>query len=131
MPYFSDHSREQLETCHPDLQAVMQAAINFFNFRVLEGRRGKERQNELYAEGKSQLRYPNSNHNANPSNAVDIAPWPIDWSDTARFYYLAGYIMALSKAMNIPLRWGGDWDQDTEVTDQSFMDLGHFELEEQ
>ena len=31
--------------------------------------------------------------------------------------------------MDINLRWGGDWDQDTEVKDNRFDDLGHFELD--
>ena len=26
------------------------------------------------------------------------------------------------------IRWGGDWDGDTDVKDQKFMDLPHFEL---
>ena len=30
--------------------------------------------------------------------------------------------------MNIKLRWGGDWDRDTQVKDNSFDDLLHFEL---
>ena len=28
----------------------------------------------------------------------------------------------------IPLRWGGDWDVDTELKDNDFDDLPHFEL---
>jgi hypothetical protein len=32
--------------------------------------------------------------------------------------------------MDIPLRWGGDWDSDTEVNDNGFDDLVHFELED-
>ena len=30
--------------------------------------------------------------------------------------------------MGIPVRWGGDWDDDTEVKDTGFKDLPHFEL---
>jgi len=25
-----------------------------------------------------------------PSDAVDVAPYPIDWNDKERFYYFAG-----------------------------------------
>jgi hypothetical protein len=28
----------------------------------------------------------------------------------------------------LKLRWGGDWDMDTEVKDNKFDDLVHFEL---
>ena len=32
--------------------------------------------------------------------------------------------------MGIDLRWGGDWDRDTEVRDNTFDDLVHFEIVE-
>lgn len=32
--------------------------------------------------------------------------------------------------MGVTLRWGGDWDSDTEVNDNSFDDLVHFEIKE-
>jgi len=32
--------------------------------------------------------------------------------------------------MGVTLRWGGDWDRDTEVQDNSFDDLVHFEIVE-
>ena len=37
-------------------------------------------------------------------------------------------ILDTAKAMGIDLRWGGDWDRDTEVRDNSFDDLVHFEI---
>ena len=30
--------------------------------------------------------------------------------------------------MGIPLRWGGDWDNDTQLSNNKFDDLVHFEL---
>ena len=30
--------------------------------------------------------------------------------------------------MGLKIRWGGDWDNDTEVKDTGFKDLPHFEL---
>jgi len=32
--------------------------------------------------------------------------------------------------MGVDLRWGGDWDGDTEVRDNGFDDLVHFEIVE-
>jgi len=32
--------------------------------------------------------------------------------------------------MGIRLRWGGDWDGDTELDDNKFDDLPHFELDD-
>jgi hypothetical protein len=32
--------------------------------------------------------------------------------------------------MNIKIRWGGDWDSDNIMKDQTFNDLPHFQLED-
>ena len=128
MPKFSKRSGGKLETCHADLQKVFNEVIKRFDCTVLEGTRPKEKQNEYYRTGKSKLKYPKSKHNSNPSRAVDVAPYPIDWKDKERFYFFAGYVKGVASQMGIELRWGGDWDGDTQVHDQTFMDLPHFEL---
>lgn len=128
MPRFSNRSKMALETCHPDLQKVFTEAIKHIDFMVLEGHRGQEAQDKAWRSGYSKVRWPNGKHNKNPSLAVDIAPYPIAWGDTERFVYFAGYIMGIASQLGIKLRWGGDWDQDTQVTDERFRDYGHFEL---
>lgn len=85
MPKFSRTSKERLETCHPDLQAVCNELIKQYDFSVLEGHRGEQAQNAAYRKGTSQVRWPNSAHNKTPSLAVDIAPYPIDWENISRF----------------------------------------------
>lgn len=128
MPSFSANSKRELETCHELLQDVMGRAIKVIDFTVLEGRRGQERQERLLKEGKTQLDWPESNHNSNPSLAVDVAPYPIDWKDRERFILLAGVVFGCAHAAGVRIRWGGDWDQDFELSDNEFDDLGHFEL---
>ena len=131
MPLFSLDSEKKLATCHADLQRVCNEAIKYFNFTVVCGIRGKEEQNKAFNEKKSKTPWPMSKHNAIPpklSNAVDLAPFPIKWNDTDRFYYLAGFIMGIAAKMGIQLRYGGDWDRDTEVQDEKFKDIGHFEV---
>lgn len=108
----------------------MNVAIKYFDFVVLNGHRNALVQNELHARGVSKVIWPHSKHNKVPSKAVDIAPYPIDWNDTDRFYMLGGFIMAVASLLKVPLRWGGDWDGDTQVKDQNFFDLGHFELDD-
>lgn len=140
MPVFSDISQQRLETCHPDLQKVAVRAIELFDFSVLHGHRGKELQNKLYEQGASTLRWPESKHNKKPAEAIDIAPYPIDWGDNpddpkhaiaiGRFYYLAGVMEAVSTHLGVTLRWGGDWDDDNDFFDQEFNDLVHFELQD-
>ena len=127
---FSNYSKTRLNTCDPRIQEILNEAIKVVDFRVLEGRRGKDLQNLYYRQGKSKLKYPESKHNSSPSMAVDIAPWPIDWNDRERFVYLAGIIKGIAANMGYKLRWGGDWDSDNNLRDQTFFDLPHFEIVE-
>ena len=39
--------------------------------------------------------------------------------------------MGVASQMGIKIRWGGDWDRDTDLSDNRFNDLPHFELMEQ
>jgi peptidoglycan LD-endopeptidase CwlK len=130
MPAFSEKSLAKLATCHPLLQRVFHEVIRDFDCTVIEGHRNKDRQNQMVAEGKSQVRWPDGKHNTVPSRAVDVTPYPIQWDDRERQTLFAGYVLATAKAMGINLRWGGDWDRDTEVRDNTFDDLVHFEIVE-
>lgn len=128
MPNFSARSWAQLDTCHPDLRGLFSEVIRHFDCTVIEGHRGQDAQDEAFRTGRSRVQWPNGKHNRQPSLAVDVAPYPIDWQDVERFYYFAGVVMGIARTRGIPLRWGGDWDSDTDVHDQTFMDLVHFEL---
>lgn len=131
MPAFSQRSLSKLETCHEDLQKLFKEVVKHFDCTITEGRRDKASQDEYFRTGKSKVEWPNSKHNAEApdmSRAVDVAPYPIDWKDKERFYYFAGVVQGIAMQMDISIRWGGDWDQDTQVHDQTFFDLPHFEL---
>ena len=128
MPKFGRRSKEQLSTCHKDLQKVFNEVIKHVDCSVLEGHRSKDRQNKLFDEGKTKVRYPDGRHNANPSNAVDVTPYPVDWNDRERQTLFAGFVIGTARSMGINLRWGGDWDQDFEVKDNRFDDFPHFEI---
>jgi peptidoglycan L-alanyl-D-glutamate endopeptidase CwlK len=128
MPTFSTKSLKELESCHDNLQLLFREVVKHFDCTVLEGHRGKEAQDEAVRKGTSHVRWPNGKHNSEPSMAVDVAPYPIDWKDRERFYYFAGFVKGVAARMGIAVRWGGDWDSDTQVKDQTFHDLPHFEL---
>lgn len=130
MPSFSQRSRARLITCDKRLQDLFEEVVKGFDCIILQGHRGEEEQNRYYAEGKSKLKYPQSKHNKIPSLAVDVAPYPVNWSDKERFYYFAGYVKGIAQFLGIELRWGGDWDSDTHIHDQTFFDLPHFEINE-
>jgi len=37
-------------------------------------------------------------------------------------------VRGIGKQLNVNIRWGGDWDSDGEVADNSFDDLVHVEI---
>lgn len=130
MPTFGFKSATKLATCDERLQDLFNEVIKTFDCTVTEGHRGQEAQHEAFTTGKSKLDWPNGNHNSNPSRAVDVYPFPVDMNDTRRFYYFAGYVKGVAAALGIKIRWGGDWNKDTQVKDNKFNDLVHFELDE-
>lgn len=127
MPRFSARSRSALDSCHDSLRLVASTAIREIDFTILEGHRSDERQLELFNKGLSKAGPGESRHNSTPSEAFDFAPYPIDWNDTDRFIYFAGRMIELAHRIGIKLRWGGDWNGDTRLTER-FKDLGHIEL---
>jgi peptidoglycan L-alanyl-D-glutamate endopeptidase CwlK len=133
MPRFSRQSKANLATCHPDIQFLFNRVIQIYDCSILDGHRGRERQERYFRDGKSKVHWPDSKHNNLPSLAVDACPYPEKWDledpeILKQWYYFGGLVLGMAKAYNIPLRWGGDWDRDGEFTDQKFHDLGHFEL---
>jgi peptidoglycan L-alanyl-D-glutamate endopeptidase CwlK len=130
MAKFGRRSRERLKTCDNRLQLIFNEVIKHVDCSVLEGHRSEERQNSLFDEGKTKVKYPNGRHNASPSRAVDVVPYPIDWDDRERFHLFAGFVIGIAKGMDINLRWGGDWNQNFEVDDNQFDDFPHFELKD-
>ncbi len=128
MPTYGQRSLENLKDVHPDLVRLCNEVILHFDHAVTTGHRNQADQDMAYAAGFSQVKWPNGKHNSLPSNAVDLVSWPVNWEDNRRALYFAGFVMGVAARMGIKIRWGGDWDQDTEVSDNAFNDLGHFEL---
>jgi peptidoglycan L-alanyl-D-glutamate endopeptidase CwlK len=137
MPSFSETSKQRLATCDSRLQLICNEAIEIVDFVVLEGHRGKEAQNKAFETGASKKRWPDGNHNALPSRAIDIAPFlpevKIDWKDLVAFGRLMGIVHASAHKHGIKLRFGLDWDGDFRTTaindpNEHFLDAPHVEL---
>jgi len=124
MPKFGKRSKDRLKGVNPKLVNILNELIKIMDVTIIEGLRSKERQKELLAQGKSKTKY--SKHLE--GRAVDLAPYPIDWEDRERFHYMGGMLRGIAKQLNINIRWGGDWDNDGEIADNSFDDLVHVEL---
>jgi hypothetical protein len=110
---------------------VFSGVVEFHDCTIFCGHRGEAAQNAAFEDESSGKRWPDSRHNAYPSLAVDAGPWPIGdryWDDRERFTLFAGIVIGYARAKGILLRWGGNWDRDTEVADNTFDDLVHFEI---
>lgn len=127
MPKFSKRSLARLASCEARLQMVCNAAIERTDFTVLCGYRGEAEQNDAFERGMSKLRYPQSKHNAWPSRAVDLAPWPIDWENIGRFKTLMDIVAEEGKRLGVKLRFGWDWNGNGKP-DEKFLDWPHVEL---
>lgn len=107
-------SLARLETCHPELKDVILEASRLIDDGALApivndlavtcGQRGEADQNAAFAGGFSEKRWPDSKHNRRPSDAVDVAPYPIDYSNELAFDVLRGFIVGVAASMGIRLR---------------------------
>ena len=144
MPGFGERSQTKLETVHADNQLILVTSITYGpDFSIIWGFRGEADQNKAFEEGNSNKEWDDSKHNIWPSEAFDVAPWPILYGDKAvkgsvaaserLFRILGPYILGVADTLlqagriSAGLIWGGDWDRDYDTTDQELMDLGHFE----
>ena len=126
----SARSLKAIEGVHPDLARVVRRAIAITDqdFLVLEGVRTPERQRELYAQGRTKPGKKvtwtlTSNHFKKADgfgHAVDLCPYPVDWSDLKKFATIAKAMKDAAADEGVPIAWGGDW--------RTNKDSPHFEL---
>ena len=114
---FSRRSLDNLRGVHPDLVAVVVAALYRYatiDFAVIEGVRDRDRQAEMVRQGKSWTM--DSKHLIQPdgfAHAVDLAPWVdggIPWDDWQAFYNLSQAMKFAARYMGVTITWGGDWE---------------------
>jgi peptidoglycan LD-endopeptidase CwlK len=122
VPIFSEISKKRLAECHPDLQLLFNEVIERTDCIILCGHRGEKEQNEAFHDGKSKLKYPQSGHNKTPSNAVDAAPYPVNWNNLQSFKDLAKVVQECADKLGIDIVWGGSWTR--------LRDYDHWELKE-
>lgn len=135
MPKFGKQSLDRLATCDERIQKVMNEAIKHYDFTVLYGYRTPAEQFELFKQGRTLTngvwkvtgktvtnldgKTKMSNHNSNPSKAIDIAPYPIDWNNIQRFLDMAKVVKEAAKTVGVEITYGGDW---------KMKDYPHFEV---
>jgi len=141
-PKFDSTSAKNLAEAHPLIQQLMNAARERIAFQVLDARRGEAAQKKAKASGASKVGYGDSAHNYSPSIAVDITPLPVNgkipWDNEQAFKDLwlvigwydpkSGKGAGLALELQIPIRWGGDWDMDGSHEKGKGWDMPHYEL---
>lgn len=120
---FSKQSLDKIEMLHPKLQLILNEAINYMDFTVLCTYRSAEDQKAAFDIGHSNAHvYGTSPHNYKPALAFDVAPYPINWDDTNRFFKLKEILFTIAQKHEIILNWGGTF------SGKAAGDYGHFEL---
>ena len=123
------NSAARLKKAHPLLQQLFNAVAAKTPIMILDSQRGRAAQELAFRQGHTKVHFGNSAHNWSPSVALDVVPLPLDWHDTKPFITLGKtFVIPTAKELKIPIRWGGDWDGDGDMKDQTFVDLPHYEL---
>jgi len=131
MARFGKRSMRNLEGVHPLLVDWALELVTIMDCSVVSGVRDMTTQRQYVSLGVSKTM--NSMHLIQPDgygHAVDLAPYPIKWERTRSFDLLAGIGLGLAFKMGIKIRWGGDFNQNMDVYDENFNDLGHFEIKQ-
>lgn len=134
MPRFSQESFSKLSTCHIDLQVLFFEVVKTFDCVILEGYRNEQDQEAAFNRGATTLHYPHGKHNHQPSLAVDVAPYPIDWKNTKQFIFFGGFVLGIAEQLFVrekithKIRWGGDFNMNHNPGDDKFFDGVHFEI---
>jgi peptidoglycan L-alanyl-D-glutamate endopeptidase CwlK len=123
---FGKRSRKRLEGVHPDLVKVAEECLNLMDIAIIEGVRSLDKQKDYLRTGATKTL--KSKHLI--GHALDLTPYPVDMTSDMgikRHYYMAGMLRGIAHMMDIKIRSGADWDNDGQITDQTFMDLVHIE----
>jgi peptidoglycan L-alanyl-D-glutamate endopeptidase CwlK len=140
---FSASSLSKLESVDLKLQVLAKEVLKIspINFAITEGLRSKQRQAQLYREGKTKTL--NSKHL--DGKAIDICPiidGKLDYSKEAEpdLYFILGLFYLKAKELNekyelsggtegvnIKLRFGAFWDGLT-IKQNKFVDAYHIEI---
>ena len=131
-----ERSEKRLEGVNDALVNVVRRAAKRlpFSLLVVEGLRTRERQAELYAQGRTKpgKKVTWTLHSKHlEGKAVDLAPLingAIDWADLSKFDQIAKAMQDAAKEVGVSVRWGGDWDMDGQPRERGESDSPHFEL---
>ena len=107
---FGRKSKEVRATLSPRLVLLVNKLADLFDISLISGHRGKEEQTEYFNKGTG-IEWPDSKHNVMPSKAVDLAPYPLNWSnitqkDIEQWNMILGAALAIAKEAEFEIRLG-------------------------
>ena len=133
----SKRSFDRLIGVNEKMVSVVKRAIEIseVDFMVVEGIRTKQRQEELYAQGRTKpgkiVTWTMKSKHIE-GLAVDIAPCnkdgSINWNDLKMFDKMADAMFKAAKELNINIRHGADWNMNGVKREKGETDSPHFEL---
>lgn len=102
-------SLKVLETADPKLILLVDEVSKEMDLWVYTAYRGEKAQNEAFASGASELKFPDSTHNKLPSKAIDCGPLTedktnIDWTNEAAFIKMRELFYKASIKLGIPIK---------------------------
>ncbi|MCK5608744.1 hypothetical protein KAR91_43100 [Candidatus Pacearchaeota archaeon] len=124
-------SSRRLNTCCPELHHIVRAAANDpdcpYDFGVICGYRGKNKQNDAFLSGKSDAKFGQSDHNVKKGNqpwseAVDLGVYSSKirdylWDDYEKHLELSKFILKKANDLGYHLEWGGNYDLRSKAND--------------
>jgi peptidoglycan L-alanyl-D-glutamate endopeptidase CwlK len=146
---FGNESRIKLSTAHPDLQKLFERVNEWCQCTIFTGSRSKAEQEDFFygtnktginPDKKKLSKTLDSKHLIQSdgfSHAIDAGPDPVEW-ESANYkldcIYFAGLVMYIAQEMYNKgeiahkIRYGGDWNKNGIISDESFQDIDHFEI---
>ncbi len=121
---FGKRSKEVRATISDNLVLLVNKLADLYNISLISGFRDEEEQDQLYKKGVG-LPWPTSKHNLLLSRAVDLAPYPLDWSNITRqdieqWNMILGAATAIAKDAGFEIRLGKNFS--------NRVDYPHIEL---
>ena len=155
---FGAKSLKVYNTLDDDLKTVLDWGIKYcrVDFSLVDGHRPPSKQFEYFKKGRKNIggqwlvtnkKWVITNidgykikgkHNYDPSRAVDVAAFvpnkpQLTW-DAIHLTYIGASLIMISELLyedgtiEHQLRWGGNWDRDGDLSDNTLYDRPHLEL---
>ncbi|WP_271311779.1 M15 family metallopeptidase [Yersinia intermedia] len=128
---FSTRSENNLKGVNPALVKVVRRALELstVDFIVIEGLRTVERQQQLYAQGRTTagkiVTWTMKSKHID-GNAVDLLP-VTGWDNLASFKAVSKAMFQAASELGVKITWGADWNGNG-IQEKGETDSPHFEI---